>query len=395
MNEAKTVSDCCYRTLLVATVRVLLVTLLLAAANVAFAADVRDSGKTAGLATHEVHNIILAVSNSQPAAKTKTVKRQKRRVEDFDHLLTGFSLFGAHVNVECESCHIKGIFRGTPTTCQGCHGHPGLRATTTKPLNHVITTQPCDFCHNTNIWAGARFDHATVAPGNCTQCHNGSIAAGKPASGHPATTESCEACHAIGGSWLPAMFRHVGVAPGTCLTCHCTTATCKPGGHVVTSESCDSCHTTTAWIPATSGHGSGVAPGTCKNCHTYASGHFFIKTQPQCDDCHYDTRWTPLRGYNHLAVSNHSNSINNNCDNCHKSNTDDATWLNATYKPNCAGCHQSKWKSDPHKKYGDVKYTLDELQDCTTSCHVYNDATLTPPPKESRPGKHRITDWNT
>jgi hypothetical protein len=359
---------------------------VLNAGSLVSADDSTLSRKTVRLEAHEIRDIMLAAVTS----KNKPVAA-KPRAEDFDHLLTGFSLFGAHVRVECETCHIKGVFRGTPATCEGCHGRPGAIASTFKPLNHINTTQPCDFCHSSVVWTGARYDHATVTPGSCIQCHNGSIAEGKPA-GHPATTESCEACHSIGGSWFPANFRHLGVAPGTCQTCHGVTATGKPSGHVSTTESCDACHTTTAWIPA-SGHGSGVAPGTCKNCHSYAAGHFVIKTAPQCDDCHNDTRWTPLRGYNHMAVQNHSTSVNNNCENCHKTNTDDATWTSPGYKPNCAGCHQDKWKQDPHKKYGDVKYSLTELQDCTTSCHIYNDATLTPPPTESRPGRHTILNW--
>ncbi|MCG6976895.1 MAG: hypothetical protein LJE56_10950 [Acidiferrobacterales bacterium] len=367
---------------------ILLVIVLLLTTSITVQAD-GTLKKTVGLDTQELHTIMLAATSSKTAASKPAPTSQKRRADDFDHLLTGFSLFGSHVHVECESCHIKGIFRGTPTTCDGCHGRPGSIASTFKPFNHINTQQPCDICHNSVVWSGARFDHATVAPGSCLQCHNGSITDGKPATGHPVTSESCEACHSVGGSWFPANFRHIGVTPGTCLTCHCVTATCKPGGHQVTSESCDVCHKTTAWLPA-SGHGTGVAPGSCKNCHSYASGHFSIKTAPQCDDCHYDNRWTPLRGYNHMAVSNHSSSINNNCDNCHKSNTDDATWSSPTYKPNCAGCHQNKWRQDPHKKYGDVRYTLTELQDCTTSCHIYSDATMTPPPVESRPGRHTI-----
>lgn len=352
-------------------------------------ADNTSSFSGPGLTSAEISKIIVAAtsSNSKKKASKKSKrkkKKSKRRTEDFDHLLTGFSLFGSHVNADCETCHLHEIFKGTPRKCEGCHGFPGQRASTTKPINHVITNQPCDFCHNNTVWTGARFDHATVAPGSCLQCHNGSTAEAKPVTGHPVTTESCEVCHSIGGAWLPAGFNHATVAPGTCLTCHCVTATCKPSGHVATGDSCDLCHRTSAWSPANS-HGTGVAPGSCKSCHTYEAGHFFIKTAPSCDDCHYDDRWTPLRVYNHLAVSNHSPSIA--CDTCHLTNTDDANWTFPTYRPFCAGCHFNDWESGPHEKYPGVKYTIDELRDCTTSCHVYTDSSLTVIDKD-RPGKH-------
>lgn len=39
----------------------------------------------------------------------------------FDHQTTGFSLTGKHEDVRCETCHIKGIFKGTPKDCASCH----------------------------------------------------------------------------------------------------------------------------------------------------------------------------------------------------------------------------------------------------------------------------------
>jgi hypothetical protein len=76
---------------------------------------------------------------------------------------------------------------------------------------------------------------------------------------------------------------------------------------------------------------------------------------------------------------------------CHTTNTDAATWRNASYKPDCAGCHAGNFKSDPHTKYGTVKYTVSELRNCSGACHVYTNSTLTTISK-SRPGpQHRVT----
>jgi len=271
---------------------------------------------------------ILLAANSK-----NSIGRPSR---DFDHLLTGFPLFGAHVNVDCGDCHLHGILRGTPTRCDQCHGHPGQRASTYKPANHIQTNQPCDQCHNENIWAGSKFDHSAVAPGTCATCHNGSKAPGKPA-GHVSTTDSCDECHRTTG-WIPAHFKHTNVAPGSCNTCHGVTATGKPSGHVTTSESCDKCHpSTTSWLPAGYDHSS-VAPGTCDTCHGVwatgkPSGH--VATTDQCDKCHHSTSsWLPA-DYDHTGV------VPGTCTSCH------GVW--ATGKPSdhipasmsCDECHNT------------------------------------------------------
>ena len=239
------------------------------------------AGKThvlPGWVTNGGEKVLLAENGSS------SIRRPSR---NFDHLLTGFPLFGAHVNVECGDCHLHGILRGTPTRCDQCHGHPGQRASSYKPANHITTNQPCDQCHNENIWAGSKFDHSAVAPGTCATCHNGGKAMGKP-SGHVATNLSCDECHRTTG-WIPAQFKHSNVAPGTCDTCHGVTATGKPSGHVVTTEQCDKCHhSTTSWLPADYDH-SGVVPGTCTSCHgVWATGKpsDHIPATMSCDECH-------------------------------------------------------------------------------------------------------------
>ena len=87
---------------------------------------------------HGGERILLAANGSD------SIRRPSR---NFDHLLTGFPLFGAHVNVDCGDCHLHGILRGTPTRCDQCHGHPGQRASTYKPANHIQTSQPCDLLY--------------------------------------------------------------------------------------------------------------------------------------------------------------------------------------------------------------------------------------------------------
>src|SRR4030066_745736 len=79
----------------------------------------------------------------------------ERSSANFNHLSTGFPLAGAHARADCQTCHARGVFKGTPRQCQICHTQGSRLASTAKPNNHVQTTQPCDQCHpNTVTWTG-------------------------------------------------------------------------------------------------------------------------------------------------------------------------------------------------------------------------------------------------
>jgi len=315
--------------------------------------------------------LLVGASLAVPAA-------EQRGGVKFDHTRTGFLLTGGHSGIECESCHVRGVFRGTPRECSICHSPGSGIATTYKTTTHIPTTLPCEQCHrNSATWTGARFSHTGVGPGSCASCHNGRTATGKP-NNHIATAESCDACHRT-TAWIPAnRFNHTGVAPGTCVTCHngsrapgkgtChiqTTASCdqchsyttpfttrpsnssihlgvipggcatchngnscggapgKPPGHVITTSPCDTCHRTTAWIPANFNHAS-VTPGTCSSCHngTTATGKGtrHIPTSASCDQCHYTTYWKPTKG--RTAV--HTGVAPTTCGTCHNGSYDGA-----------------------------------------------------------------------
>jgi hypothetical protein len=359
----------------------------------------------------------------------------------FSHSATRFPLSGAHEVARCESCHVQGVFRGLPTQCSVCHARASRTPTATPmPPNHVPTAQPCELCHTTSTFAGARFRHVGIAPGSCMSCHNGTVASGKSPN-HMVTSASCDSCHRT-TAWLPAAFNHANVAPGTCMSCHNgTQATGKPANHVVASASCDSCHRTTAWIPAAFNHAN-VAPGTCATCHngTQARGKSanHIVTTASCDTCHRTTAWIPAtfshtgvapgtcatchngtqaRGkstthmvttracdachgttawipatYTHLTPAYKPHGASVTCLACHKANTEVATWTFAAYKPDCAGCHAGNFKQGPHKKVESplIYYTVAELKDCSGSCHVYTNSTFTTILK-ARSGKHRST----
>ena len=266
----------------------------------------------------------------------------------FDHIQTGFNLTGAHILTRCESCHIQGVFKGTPRDCATCHMAGNRMGATAKPAQHVPTTTPCESCHRTTGWTPASYSHAGVAPGACMTCHNGSMATGKPR-GHVLTTSSCDSCHRT-TAWFPAGFNHMGVAPGTCATCHGVTATGKPNGHVVTTDSCDKCHRTTAWLPASFDH-TGVVPGTCATCHGVTatgkpSGH--VATTDSCDKCHSTTTWLG-------ASFDHTGVVAGTCATCHNGTTakgvgggnpsqyplNSGQHVSTTLWPSCDSCHKS------------------------------------------------------
>jgi hypothetical protein len=129
-----------------------------------------------------------------PAQAQSTVR------SGFDHFTTSWPLDGAHRQVNCESCHVSGIFKGAPRECVGCHDRSGLVKATATPPNHIRSTRQCQDCHTVTSWAAVRrVDHRAVL-GSCRSCHNSSIATGKPEN-HPPASNQCELCHRS-NSWV-------------------------------------------------------------------------------------------------------------------------------------------------------------------------------------------------
>jgi len=245
----------------------------------------------------------------------------------FDHVRTGFLLTGAHATLPCETCHIQGIFKGTPKKCETCHTQGSrIQTITFKPTNHIMTTQACDQCHrSTAAWNVATFSHVGVIPHQCTQCHNGAIIMGKPAT-HIPTNAPCDTCHRT-TTWMSAGFDHAGVIPGTCSTCHVQggSGMAKPTNHIPTNLSCDACHSTGGtFATSTFTHSStqGVLPGQCttSGCHSgsytawnalgKSAGH--VSTTASCDSCH-TTGYTSFAG----AGFNHTGVAPGTCSTCH------------------------------------------------------------------------------
>ena len=61
----------------------------------------------------------------------------------FDHLSTGFPLDGQHRQAACDSCHEKGLFKGTPTRCVACHTGAAHTGAEVMPVDHIRAASTC------------------------------------------------------------------------------------------------------------------------------------------------------------------------------------------------------------------------------------------------------------
>ena len=253
----------------------------------------------------------------------------------FDHSKTGFLLTGSHVQARCASCHVNGVFKGTPRDCSSCHvagNHMGAEAKTTK---HIATVAQCDSCHQNTTWIPATFRHVGLPDGTCQTCHNGTAATGKP-SGHIATTDSCDTCHKT-VDWKQ-------LAAGG-----------MPANHLPTTQPCSTCHKQASLVPGTMSH-SGIVNG-CMNCH---NGQRFTGVTPKskptnhlptsmpCETCHSSTNFTSFLLPTSTAMMNHAGIVNG-CTTCHNGQTfvgvTPKSKLDATAHMvtslDCSSCHTS------------------------------------------------------
>jgi hypothetical protein len=310
----------------------------------------------------------------------------------FDHNLAAFKLEGKHAQVECESCHINGVYRGTPMDCYSCHAQDDVHMGS-------FGTQ-CGNCHNPAGWLPAFFDHnlssfpltgAHVRLA-CDQCHGGGMfnslstdcyschAANDAHNGQYGT--NCAACHTTSG-WKPAFFdhnlssfpltgAHVGLA---CDQCHgggvfnglstdcysCHAANDAHNGQYGTN--CAACHTTSGWKPAffdhnfssfpltgahvglacTQCHGGDVFNGlstACASCHAEPTFHAGFFSDTACSQCHSTSSWRPASFNRSHSADCDGQCINHEgatCRDCHSPTLSTHT---------CTKCHDSNNPKD-------------------------------------------------
>lgn len=201
---------------------------------------------------------------------------------DFDHLATGYLLTGLHEFIPCESCHVKGVFEGTPKTCYGCHN--GMIALG-KSAGHIPTTASCDACHSStlNFQMTALMDHSTVIQ-PCVTCHNGTTATGKKV-GHIASSNRCDACHSTLSFARVPRVDHAEVL-GRCATCHNKSPT-----HIYSSDNCAACHSPTLKFKEVPRVDHAEVIGSCASCHVKSADH--ILSTNSCETCHSTAAFKP------------------------------------------------------------------------------------------------------
>ena len=326
---------------------------------------------------------------------------------------------------QCDTCHRSttvwtGATFAHPATatgtCSTCHVAGGA-SRVFKTATHIPTSAQCDTCHkNYASFKPAVMSHTgTTGPlstGNCSTCHGGAYisvnALAKPPN-HVTTTAQCDTCHRSTTVWTGASFAHPATAAGTCSTCHVAggaSRVFKTATHIPTAAQCDTCHKNfSSFKPAVMSHTGTTGPiaaGNCATCHggAYTSvnaqaknqGHFI--TTRSCDSCHGTTVWSPANTYSHISIGYKAHTFRT-CNTCHTTNNEVIAWKNAAYKPDCAGCHASKFGEHQHVKVNSPRllYTVAELKNCAGSCHEYTNATMTTISK-SRTSEHRPTgDW--
>ena len=293
----------------------------------------------------------------------------------FDHAATAFPLLGSHERVRCETCHIKGIFKSTPTACASCHVVGNQRDAVAMSAKHIPTPTSlgCDSCHNVSSFSAVQFNHSMVQPGFCQVCHDGVRATGL-SSNHVATGGlSCDQCHSTAGFLPVPMFPHVMLNGDltTCATCH--------DGHIAKGMSsnhlprsaaalCGSCHIASTLNGYTSFAGGQIdhtgLTTACADCHGPAitGGSFtgissivvmpptspagpnsHIPSSTICESCHLGSLPVTLMAANasHLppgsgfATPAPSNAqihagVTGGCSNCHESNF---VWMGVSAYP--------------------------------------------------------------
>ena len=214
----------------------------------------------------------------------------------FDHATTGFDLVGAHRSVDCESCHVGALFKGTPKDCFSCHSGNSRIGASAKPTSHMLSSNDCQTCHTPWGWKPvSKFNHINVL-GTCTSCHNGVQSVGK-GSNHIPTTAECSTCHLVSLPWTAAHYDHAGITDN-CVRCHDNIhAPGKPRTHVPTSEACEVCHGPTNFVTfaGTEMNHVGIT-SNCQSCHETGMqwyGVMMVDRPNMAEDAYHPTAASP------------------------------------------------------------------------------------------------------
>ncbi len=239
----------------------------------------------------------------------------------FDHAASDYPLAGAHVRVQCASCHVRGKkFREAPAACVGCH-------LSDDPHRRQLGDR-CESCHVDAAWNQIRFDHSGT---------------GYPLRGAHARV-GCKSCHAA---------ERYKNTPRACIDCHRS----DDAHNGTLGTRCESCHAETAWRTVRFDHGAtrfplvgahnratcaschiggryrGI-PTTCINCHRADDAHQG-RLGADCAACHTPANWKTTR-FDHARTgfALQGRHATTTCQSCHREPAD-RVHLNKA----CVACH--------------------------------------------------------
>jgi len=276
------------------------------------------------------------------------------------HKGTAFPLDGRHLTVACESCHIDGVYQGTPTGCADCHW--------IRRQDDVYKTRlgmQCAQCHKTTSWSATNWNHA-AATGvvlnaahrtvGCDGCH-------REASFTSASTD-CFTCHRRDFETTQEP-NHLAAGFSTaCESCHRPSDSTFEGVRfdhdlmfpllgVHAAQACASCHTGAKYAGT---------PRDCFGCHrddyerTTSPGHQAAGFSTACETCHRETDpgWDASGGFNHAQLfplnGAHATAP---CASCHAEGRFQGT------PRDCVGCHRSDYDRTTNPNHAAAGFSTD------------------------------------
>jgi hypothetical protein len=311
--------------------------------------------------------------SSQSCAECHTTESFSKQ-KPFDHSTTRYPLKGAHVKVECSTCHTptSSIFPVKPPKFMSKFLFPNLEKDQClachKDVHKAQLGKNCTSCHSEEKWKPAKFDHQTQSKFllkgkhqelKCSECH-------KPTS----------------KEFVQEFKKNIPVITykpisGQCVACHKDVHK----GHF--GQSCNSCHSEQAWKTTKDFHKNFSLSGVhfvlqCAECHQqgrklsglsqqcvfcHKKDDIHTGTLPNCSECHRQQFWEnakfnhslssfPLRGAHRVIQCQecHSNGIyrglSPDCFSCHQKDAQAATSF--SHSPigsftSCTDCHRNQF----------------------------------------------------
>jgi len=305
--------------------------------------------------------LVLAIMFFQSSSHAATPS-----IQTFDHMTTGFPLTGLHGRIDCESCHISGVFKGTPRQCRGCHAR-GTRISATLPPEdtvHLMSQQlECSNCHKTAGWTAAIFEHMGINS-NCLRCHTAG-GGGRSAPNDLVHAQlmgaDCSVCHRSTRSFTSAtLLDHSGITSGCEASgCHANDKA-RARGHA-SLIGCQNCHSYPSWNNVRMDHNT-IGATQCRACHISGGNamaapadqvHISVAGSQDCSVCHTSTTTFTGGTIDHSLITTGcgvsgchaadkatapSHTSLNSCESCHRY----PSWTSVTMNHNAVGATQCK-----------------------------------------------------